>query len=560
MKIMKNKYLSIFWGAIVMLLSGLFVHAYCSLSYNLVSIYDEAYFYILEVFTNHLVTYTCPPSLAMDALHALIPNIEHCDILALRRIAFIAKGIALLFLLVSSGIYLHRRFSEKRIYPYLAMSAMYLLIGVCVCPNVVFSWDDVIFILVTIIFALCLLFSVANNRITKYVCIILIGMVALFTLLCNAPAGSMVIVLCVIFLIFEERPSIKHSVRVLFCGLGGVLIGLAVSHFFIINLHDIYSFFLENILDTTNKDQAAAHGLTTVILVIILDIRDLIITMLVLCGITYISVLCQKRFGKSWLTLALALVCFCIVHKWQVRPQITISAILCWYTFMFLLYHLKHKAIKRHELFLIIFAFILPIMAVFGTNTSIIRKPLSCTSASWGFLLFFLYYLSRQEVRKYALFGIIIITFIIIEPSRIMFKSNEEYHFDIGAPVARMNLNVNQKAFYDEVYEELADKGYIPGQDTILGFCFNDMTILAMNAIPYTNDQQPAEFLKHDLKNLPAPNYMILTEWDSIVLYNRLSELEWGFPEGYTYYKCINHPESNIEYTHTNSIIYCKIK
>lgn len=555
---MENKSLSFVWGTIVVLLLGLFIYAYCTLSYNLFSLFDEAYFYMLSVFKDDVVIYNCPPSLAMDALHALIPHIEQCDILALRQIAFIAKSFALLFLIVSSCIYVYRRFSEKRIYPYLALIAMNLVVGIRICPNVVFSWNDVIFILVTLIFALCLLYSAASNYIAKYVYVALIGVVSLFMLLCNAPAGCVVIALCVWFLIFENNPSVKHSAYVLICGLGGVLTGLVITHFCIIGLPDIYTFIQENIVHTTDQGQASAHGLASVLLVIGFGIRDLTITTLFLCGITFMGVLCQKRFGKSWLTLLSGLVCFGIVYKWQIRPQITMSAIICWFSIMFLLYHRKHNALTRHEWLLILFAFVLPIVAVFGTNTSIIGKPFWSTSASWGFLLFYLYYLSRPEVRKYALCGILIAMCSFVGASRVMNIDRQQYHFNIGSPVARMNLNLHQKAFYDEVYDVLSDNGFNAGQDTILGFCFNDMTILAMNALPYTNDQQPDELLNHNLENLPIPNYMILTEWDSVVLYNHLASLDWDFPKAYQYYKCKYNPDPNARFGRTQSMIYCR--
>ena len=131
-------------------------------------------------------------------------------------------------------------------------------------------------------------------------------------------------------------------------------------------------------------------------------------------------------------------------------------------------------------------------------------------------------------------------------------------HFEAERPIARMNLSHNQKAFYEEVHTILSKYGYKGKQDTLLGFCFNEMTVVAMDAIPYTNDQQPEEFLLHDLENLPYPKYMILSEWDSIVLYDRLLELNWDFPVAYDYYKLENNPDPNSGYNMTQSMIYCR--
>ncbi len=201
----------------------------------------------------------------------------------------------------------------------------------------------------------------------------------------------------------------------------------------------------------------------------------------------------------------------------------------------------------------------MPIGVVFGTNTSIIGKAMAC-GTPWGLLLFYMYYQASPEVRKYAIAGFAIVACCLLSQVNysLLFGTQEKLHFDAETPIARMNLKHNQKAFYDEVHSVLTDYGYKGKQDTLLGFCFNEMTVVAMDAIPYTNDQQPEEFLLHDLENLPEPKYMIFSEWDSIVLYNQLSDLNWDFPNGYDYYKCTNNPDPNSGYNMTQSMIYCK--
>ena len=120
-----------------------------------------------------------------------------------------------------------------------------------------------------------------------------------------------------------------------------------------------------------------------------------------------------------------------------------------------------------------------------------------------------------------------------------------------------MQLNTNQKNFYDEVYDNLNDYGYISGNDTLLGFCFNEMTVIAMDAIPYTNDQQPEEFLMHSKEKLIKPNFMILSEWDEKVLSPFFESLEWDFPESYDVIKLKNNPDHNSGWGLNQSILYC---
>lgn len=566
MKVMiKDKFQTIFWAIIMVLLLGVCIHTFCSLSYNLESLYDEGYFYTHIVYAPSSTAAHTPPattrplSLAVNALNVLIPNVDKCDVLTLRRIAFCSKSTAILFLILSSCFYIYKRFKEKRLYPYLALVSCCLIVGTWKLWSMVFTWDDFIFILVTLIFSLCLIWSAVSQRIAKYVLTIIIGVVALWLLLANLPAGCMVTALCFLFLVLDNGWDITHCIYTALLGLAGMVLGLVITHFSVITVQDIWCFIHDNFINATHSASGSSHSVMYLILVILFSIRDLIITTLMLCGITYGGYLCQKIFSKSWLTIGLALVLYFIVWKWQVKPQMTVSAVMCWFSIMFLHYHARNNSISKRDVILVLFCLLLPLVAVFGTNVSIIRKATSC-AASWGFLLFFFYYSARPEVRKYAFAGLLVILFPIIAGIRGYFsESQNDIHFDKApTPISRMHLNEDQKAFYDEVYDVLADNGYEAGRDTLLGFCFNEMTVVAMGAMPYTNDAYPEELLTHDLENLPKCNYMILSEWDSVVLYNRLSQLDWDFPEAYTYYKCQNHPDPNAGFNNTQSMIYCR--
>ena len=554
----KKHILTIVWAIIVACLVTICVLKYMTLSYNLHSVYDEGFFYVTSVFAHQPIADTQPLTLAQDAINTLVPNIEQYDVLALRQYGFWAKCISLIFLIGCSCLLIYHRYKEKKLHIYLALIASYLLFGTVLLPGDLFNMNDVILILVTIAFSLCLLSSIASQWL-KHIVVSLIGIVSMFTLLCNLPAGCMMIALCGLFIILDDGYSHKKLLFTSLFGLLGLTIGLCLTHLFVISLQDCFEFLQKGIVQTTNGGRASHHSLSKVILVIFFGIRDLTITTLLLCGITYICRICQQRFNKDWLTILLSIIGFVIIYQWQVKPKMTIACVLCWFTIMFLEYHLKNKALNTKELLLILFSFVMPIGVVFGTNTSIISKALAC-GTPWGLLIFYLCYKSRPEVHKYAVCGFIVIACCILNSVNfsLLINKQEKLHFEAERPIARMNLSHNQKAFYEEVHTILSKYGYKGKQDTLLGFCFNEMTVVAMDAIPYTNDQQPEEFLLHDLENLPYPKYMILSEWDSIVLYDRLLELNWDFPVAYDYYKLENNPDPNSGYNMTQSMIYCR--
>ena len=542
---------------IVIFLLGICIYKYTLLAYGLQSVYDEGFFYITSLFINDIVVSTQPLSLSIDMIDALIPDIKQYDVLTLRQYAYLAKSISFLMLLFCSCIFLHKCYSEKRFSIYLALIASTLLIANRLLPSLVFNMNDIMLVLVTCAFSLCLLFSSFQNVSLRYCVALLIGIISWFTLICNLPAGCMLIVLCGVFMLLYGGFSVKKMKCVILFGLVGIIIGVGITHFFIISLSDCYVFLQKGIIQTTSGGRASHHSLTRVILVIFFGLRDLAITTFLLCGITYITKFLHKLHRKGWLTILFSVVCFFIAYKWQVKPQIYITSVLCWLTIIFLKYHIKLNTLSRNEIIIICISFIMPICLGFGTNTNILSKALSCGSV-WSLLIFLFYYKSQPEVRKYFICGIIIIAYVLLHDFDFNLQNQEELHFTKAEPIATMNLTANQKAFYDEVYDVLSDNGYNMGVDTLLGFCFNEMTIVAMDAKPYTNDQQPEEFLLHDLSIVPAPKYMILSEWDSIVLYNRFSELEWDFPNGYRYYKCKSNPDPNSGYNMTQSIIYCK--
>lgn len=548
---------TIMWSLLSTILFGICIYEYFTLSYNLQSIYDEGFFFITSCKLNDPIAFTQPLSLSVNLINALIPNIDQYDILSLRQDAFIAKGISLLVLFTCSCIYLYKRYNERHLYAYLTMLSSYLLIATILLPSIVFNMNDLMLILTSFAFSLCLIYSITEKKVIQYFEVVLIGVVSCFTLLCNLPAGCMMIVLCLIYLGIYKNFNIRQVNYILVFGILGIIIGFLITHIWVISLQDCLEFMQKGITQTTTGGRASHHSLSKIILVIFLGLRDLTITVLILCGLTYICKIIHNKVKKDWLTIISILILFLIVYKWQVKPQITITSIMCWLTILFLDNQFKNRKLKVDEILLIVFSLVLPIGMVFGTNTSIIVKALLC-SGSWGFLIFYLYYLTNSSKIWYALVGYIIVICSVLNKIDFCDKSEDVFQFSSEKSIARMNLTKHQKKFYDEVYDVITEKGFVSNTDTMLGFCFNEMTIVAMNAVPYTNDQQPEEFLLHDLNILPSPKFMILSEWDSVVLYSRLVELNWNFPDSYDYYKCRNNPDPNSKYDMTQSIIYCR--
>jgi hypothetical protein len=270
---------------------------------------------------------------------------------------------------------------------------------------------------------------------------------------------------------------------------------------------------------------------------------------------------------KKWMVYVVLSLLFIILVKWMIKPQMYFASIITWFVVMYFISVHNSNKVYRNEVCLILFLFLLPLGSTIGTNSNLLLKSLQ-NILPWGVMLPILYVKGKELNPKLVrmlfvgfLAYVLITTHSLKTVQDTMTRQPENcYKFTQESPIARMNLNVHQAMFYDEVYETLKNNGYIARKDTLLGFCFNEMTIVAMDAIPYTNDQLPEEFLRHELSTKPAPSYMILSEWDSVILYDHFQQLDWNFPYGYKKYKLSTNADPNSGYTMTQSTIYIKQK
>lgn len=284
-------------------------------------------------------------------------------------------------------------------------------------------------------------------------------------------------------------------------------------------------------------------------------------TLVMLCGITYLCGLIQHELGKKWLTIVVGVVLFVIMYKWQVKPEIKIVSIVTWMVLMSWVIMRDAQPDVRiwdDKIILVLFLFLMPMAISVGSNLGFMNKATTFI-VPWGVLLYFLSDMTTNSNKLFSV-GILVFVFSLIlfgHCRGLLLQQHDDAVFADEYPIARMQLNENQFGFYKEVYDVLNDYGYKSQQDTILGFCFNEMTIVAMDAVPYTNDQLPEEFLLHDKGMCVKPTFMILSEWDVEVLKPFLTLLVGEIAEEYDVFKLKNNPDPDSGYSMTQSTLYC---
>ena len=552
----KERMWTIVWFALILLLLSLYILVFFHLRYGLQSIFDEGFYYICY---KPVPITAIPLSLTSDVIKAIFPTIDCWDVLTLRRAAFGIKGGGILVLLSCSLVFASRERGEKSKSSLLALVACILLVGLSVMPSVVINCNDILLVFGMVVLSFSLL-SVSFD--VTWVKLASVGGAGLFTflaMLCSVPGGFMLGLLSFLFLVFYngfEKRKMLITMAAMFIGL---VLGVFVMHIAIIRLHEFTSFF-EIALNRT-KGSGSTHSLTQLAVQMLFNIRDLIMTVTVLCGISYLCGLIQRRGQKRWLTVIMGILLFVILYKWQVKPAISFASIVTWLMLMTCVVcgGNKGKVNCRKDVVLVLYLFLLPLGLALGSNLGILSKA-PYFLVPWGVLFFFLSQLTRNSSRLFSN-GILVFVFAFflygdvqglvrwINPNTAVFE--KEY------PIARMRLNENQYAFYNEVYDVLEGYDYKSRQDTVLGFCYNEMTIVAVDAVPYTSDQLPEEFLIHSKEDLAKPAFMILTEWDEKMLKDFFESLDWDFPDSYDCYKLVNNPDPNSGYYYTQSSVYC---
>lgn len=552
---------AVFGSVVVLFLLALYGYIYVNLENDLKTIFDEGFFFMGLKFGDAFVVQAPSLSLCGAVVKAFFPGIEELDVLALRRLTFAVKGIGMAFLLFSSCFFLHKDRKEKHKSSYMVMVACILLMGLFVMPSVVISANDMALFFEMAALSFCLLAVSTTKKAWEYVCLGLTGLSCFFAMLVMPPGGAMIGVLSFLFLILYGGFDKKKMLKVFLGMFSGVAIGVVIMHLFIISLPETAAFLQQAMDSTSDGSNPSHHSLTQLAVQFFLNVRNLIMTLTILCGVTFMSDLISRKFDKKWLAVLVGVILFVILYKWQVKPEIGFASIVSWLLLMTLLLLTKEKknVVNWNDLVLVMFLWLLPFGQSLGSNLGFLYKS-TVFIMPWGVLLFFMYYLTKRTNQLFAK-GILAFVFALVLFNNIYSIARQDNSdtvaFTKEYPIARMQLNRNQYSYYEEVYGIMEKYDYRSKMDTVLAFCFNEMTVVAIDAVPYTSDQLPNEFLLHDKNKLVRPTFMILSEWDLDVLETMFEELGWDYPNAYDRYELINNPDPNAGYNMTQSTLFC---
>ena len=542
----------------VMVLLAFYGIAYYCLNTDLKSIFDEGFFFLSFNQTSTFTAFSQPLSLGREILKALFPGISGWDVLALRKLTFGIKVAGLIAMILGAVFFVRKRKEADSRGSVLSVVSCILLLGLFIIPSVVVSSNDELVFGEMVVVALCLCAVCVSEKWLKNVLTALVGFVSLFTMLCDAPGGGMLLLLSLFFLCFYSGFTWAETVKTLAYAILGVVLAVVLMHFAVVSIPECIGFVKGVLVQITDKSVSSSHSLTKMIVGILLNVRDLIITVVSLFGVTYVARLAGKYSKKEWLGVVVGLALFIGYYKWQVKPGVAFANVMTW---LFLMTWQMKKEKSRSdvgEVVLLLFLFLLPFCLSLGSNSGFIYKS-KIVIVPWGFLLFYMVRMVKERSPYLSnILYLFVFVLVMLGPGRYLINclSRDTYRFDKEAPIARMHLTRPQYDFYNEVYDILSDYGYESRKDTLLGFCFNEMTLVAVDAVPYSNDQQPEEFLQHG-RDLPRPSFLILSSWDQKQLSRRFEELGWNVSEEFDVYPLKSHPDPGSGYSRERSTLYC---
>ena len=529
------------WILLIAVLAFCHLLSFMGLDRDLVSVYDEGFFFLINKPNELFTVQTRPLSLANELQQGLFPNIGEWDVLTLRRVACAMKLLGVVMLVFSALAFFRKAVqNENKAVFSLEMVGCILLVGLKTMFTVVLSGNTFVFFCEMVVLSLSLLAVSVQKKWMKNLIVGIAGFFIFVSMLCNAPAGGMLLILVFLFLVFYDGSSRKKTWSLIAMLSIGIMSALLVTHFAIISFSDITQFIQMALNQTTSGGDASHHSLLKVFVTVLLGVRDIIITTLPLLGIALLLSWAGEKGRKKWLLFLCALVLFYIVQKWQVKPKIYFCSVMTCGMMLYLLKQFEkgENLLKNNIFILCAYLYLMPLFLSFGTNTTIMDRTMHFC-APWGLLIFLLGkdYEDRIVIKNkngdwlYVFF----VVFLLFPALKGMVHSwsYESYVFDKEKPIARMKLTSDQYNYYNEVWDYLKGYGYSSQRDTLLGFCNNEMTVVAMDAIPYTNDQQPTEFKLHDPQNITMPSFMILSEWDAEYLEPYFDSLWPNYRETY---------------------------
>jgi len=355
--------------------------------------------------------------------------------------------------------------------------------------------------------------------------------------------GGLLLIACYVLLIpILNGQEFGRSISELAAGFAGIVLALAYMHFCICPLTKIVeamrftaSYFTKSGYDYDFMSMAVSVGLF---------IRDFLFVVVFYTGSYYLSR--KLLFGRfSWIGGVLFIILIGLYAYYQKKPAVSPAMIFSSLVLLPLLFEQEPELTNCFHLskdsFIKFFLFCFPVIASFGTNTSLSGR-ISCFIVAWAFLWFE----QSTKTRWYVTLAAILVILVPLTNKTFtqLHNRDDRFHFIKGnKSFAEISLTEKQKDYYDRVYDLMAEYGFTQDSSVVFTAAFDYATVYAFDAKLSSNFHQVNNFLYWDASKMLRPDFIILCGWDEKVIGNKLKTVGWGWPEDFDAYD-MGTPES----------------
>lgn len=386
-----------------------------------------------------------------------------------------------------------------------------------------------------------LIYKNTSNRRVGLTMLLISGLTAGFSLFVILPGAALIIFAYALYLCitgFEDKKKMAIELSV---GLIGVILSVVFMHLFVCDIREI----LNAMQFTAGYITQNGHGYSTMQFAVSIGlfIRDALITVVFYIGAYYLSnKICPSRF--KWIGTLIYLFLILCLFYYQKSPKTSTSVI---FSSILIIPFLWGTGKSKNGVENILF-FIYPLLASIGTNTYLGTRMLFFL-IPWIFVWVGAISKGNKTVNwSVVLPAIIIILFPFLGDTIQAFNTRDDsHHFDRGNPnFAQIAINDAQEKYYNNVFDIVSRYGFKTGQSIMFATNFDYATLYALDAVIAADVYQPENFKFYkDRKDTKIPDFIILCNWDEIVLGKELSEMPWGWPEDFDVFE-IGTPETEI--------------
>lgn len=391
--------------------------------------------------------------------------------------------------------------------------------------------------------------------------VLALGAVAIWPFFVILPSGLCMLFCWPLLLIVLEWKNWRKIAFCLLFYIIGVVFGLVVFHFCIVDLTIVF----EKMRATASHITSSVRGYDPLSFIknIVVFIRDFVLVFVVVYGAW--CVWNRMEFGgrfKMVLSVGLFLLLVMLIYLFQEKALYT-SSMLCMAIAaipLFLVITIKRNSIDYKKAIYAFFLFAFPLIASLGTNLYLGQR-VGCFVFSWIILYVELYDEIKPSLRKngvllLSVYGVIIIAQLAL--FRTWGHNDNVFHLKHeNTPMSDLYLNSNQVGYFDKVIDICEKYNYSPDSSVVFGFNEDLATMYALGARIRIAPYGLEDFLFDDTYlQTPQPDFIFIPKrWFNEVNESKNRNWEWN---DYDVYE-VGTPDP-FDYFDTNKKLYCKKK